>query len=63
MNDKIQFAVYVFLVDNECIQYDKPCWIAVADGDIEPTGDQPYVQTPSHQTMDGESISLSYIYL
>ena len=47
------FAVYIWLVDSECLEYDKPCWIAVADGDVEPTGEEPLLQQPHHQTMEG----------
>ena len=47
-------AVYVVLVDQECIQYDKPCWVALPDGEVEPIGEQPYLQVPQHQVIDGD---------
>lgn len=46
-------AVYVWLVDSECVQYDKPCWIAVADGEVDGTGEEVLLRGPDAQQMLG----------
>ena len=48
-------AVYVWLVDNECVQYDKPCWIAVAEGTVEATGEEALLLHPQQQHIIGNS--------
>ena len=42
-------AVYVFIVDNECIQYDKPCFVSAV---VEANGEET-LTTPLTQSMEG----------
>lgn len=45
--------MYVWLVDNECLQYNKPCWIAVAEGTVEATGEEAMLLSPQQQQISG----------
>lgn len=54
----IQFlllVLYVWLVDNECLQYNKPCWIAVAEGTVEATGEEAMLLSPQQQQISDEN--------
>lgn len=59
-------AVYVWLVDTECMQYDKPCYILVADAAAASEGTHAFDAhgTPQRQSMHGEAdmLVLTHIY-